>query len=170
MVTNKFLYYGGSANLEHVNPNFDPSGLTGPYNINCVSCAIATDVSLGGILVRAVPCAVEDDIILIQKFYGREFRDILRPEDIRGKDQSTVTEILSRKMNEIRSELTRSGEKSRFIIYVKTIRPDGHVFNAWNKGEGIIQLLDGQKNEFVTNFQSSIGIISLLQTGFTNQE
>lgn len=167
MFMNKFLYHGGSANLEHVNPNFNPSGFRGPYNINCVSCAIATDASLGGIPVRAEPCVVESNIVLIEKFYGREFRDILRPEDIRGKDQSTVTEILSRKMNEIRSELMISGEKSKLIIYVQTRSAGGHVFNAWNK-RGVVEFLDGQNNRLVDKFGSSVGVISLLQTGFTD--
>jgi Papain fold toxin 1, glutamine deamidase len=165
----KFLWYGGSANLDHINPNFDPSGLTNSHNINCLSCAIATDVSLSGILVRAMPYAIEEDIRAIEKFYGREFRDILKAEDIREKDSLMVTEILAGKMNEIKYELIQLGERSRFIVYVKTRRPGGHVFNAWNKG-GKIEFLDGQNNRIVNDFQSSIGIISLLQTGFTNQE
>jgi Papain fold toxin 1, glutamine deamidase len=166
---NKFLWYGGSANLDHVNPNFDPSGLTNSHNINCVSCAIATDVSLSGILVCAMPYAIKEDIRAVEEFYGSKFRDILIPKDILEKDSLMVTEILAGKMNEIKSELIKLGEKSRFIIYVKTRRPGGHVFNAWNKG-GKIEFLDGQNNKIVNDFQSSIGIISLLQTGSTNQK
>jgi Papain fold toxin 1, glutamine deamidase len=160
-----FLQYGGSANLQHINPKFYVPEDTNHYEINCVSCAIATDVSLSGILVSAMPYSAKEDTKLIEEFYGREFRNILEPQDIHGEDQSTVTEILARKMNEIRTGLIISGEKSRLIIYVKTIDPGGHVFNAWNK-RGVIEFLDGQNNRLVERFGSSIGIISLLQTGF----
>jgi Papain fold toxin 1, glutamine deamidase len=166
-----FLHYGGSANLEHVNPNFDRSnsGLTDPHNINCVSCAIATDAHLSGIRVCAFPYDVKEHIEAIQNFYGRRFFDILIPGNICGRDESTRAAILSEKMTEIKDLLIKSGEKSRFIIYVKTIRAGGHVFNAWNKG-GVIEFLDGQNNKVVNKFQSPIGVISLLQTGFTSQE
>lgn len=87
----KFLWYGGSANLDHVNPNFDPSGLTNSYNINCLSCAIATDVSLSGILVRAMPYVIEENIRAVEEFYGSKFRDILEPKNILEKDLLMVT-------------------------------------------------------------------------------
>jgi hypothetical protein len=60
-ILGKFLYYGQDAHLSHVNPGFYRNNVKliedDPYEINCVSCAIATDISLRGTqIIGALPC------------------------------------------------------------------------------------------------------------------
>jgi Papain fold toxin 1, glutamine deamidase len=169
-----FLYYGKDAHLSHVNPDFytdydeeDNDFLPNPYKINCVSCAVATDINLTGIRVRAEPYSTRGQIELIEEFYRGKIIDILKPEDICGEEENKRKKILIMKVKEIKSILTKAGIKSRFIIFVKGISPNGHVFNAWNTGKKI-ELIDGQNNKIVTGFKQGIGVISLLQTGFLN--
>jgi hypothetical protein len=179
-ILGKFLYYGQDAHLSHVNPDFYRNNrklIDDPYEINCVSCAIATDISLRGIqLIRASPCKIRRDLKVIQdiyEVYGREFKDILEPNDIFREAESRRIEILSEKMHQIETELINEGEKSSVIIYVeKYVQGKGsyiHVFNAWNKGE-MIEFLDGQNNKVVKSFHPQVAAISILQTGFLNKE
>jgi Papain fold toxin 1, glutamine deamidase len=173
-----FLNYGEDAHLSHVNPDFhirdDNNSLGKQYKINCVSCAIATDSNLAGIKVRASPLENRQDVEDIQNIYGREFRCILEPGDIHREEHNRKIEILSAKMDWIKNFLINAGEKSRVIICVYRRFPNqptiGHVFNAWNRGEGVIEFLDGQNNKIVTGFYSEIAIVLLLQTGFVNQQ
>jgi Papain fold toxin 1, glutamine deamidase len=173
-----FLNYGEDAHLRHVNPDFhrrdDNNSVGNQYKINCVSCAIATDSNLAGVNVRASPFENRQDVEDIQNIYGREFIDILEPRYIHGEERNRKIEILSDKMDWIENFLINAGEKSRVIICVQRRVPNqpttGHVFNAWNRGEGVIEFLDGQNNKIVTGFYSEIAIISLLQTGFINQQ
>lgn len=173
-----FLNYGEDAHLRHVNPDFhrsdDDNSLLNPYQINCVGCCIATDSSLAGVDVRALPFEKRQNVECVQNIYGREFRDILNANDIYREEPSRQIEILSEKIDSIKSFLVNAGGKSRVIIYVQKYVPKqrtiGHVFNAWNRGEGVIEFLDGQNNKIVTGFDPGISIISLLQTGFVNQQ
>jgi hypothetical protein len=169
-----FLYYGKDAHLSHVNPSFyidydeeANDSLLNPYQINCVSCAIATDISLTGIRVRAEPYNMKEEVEALEGFYRGKLIDILQPKDICREEENKRKKILAMKMKEIKHILEKAGAKSRFIIFVKGRSPGGHVFNAWNTGRKI-ELIDGQNNKIVTGIKPGVGIIQLLQTGFLN--
>ncbi len=180
-ILGQFLYYGQDAHLSHVNPSFyrnNRKPIDDPYAINCVSCAIATDISLRGTqVIRASPCEERQRFEVIQNIYGvygREFEDILEPRDIFREYENTRAEILAERMSHIETILLSEGENSSIIIYIqKYVRGkenSAHIFNAWHKGEGTIEFLDGQNNKIVTDFHPQIAAISILQTGCLKEE
>jgi hypothetical protein len=98
----------------------------------------------------------------------------LEPKDIFREDENRRIEILTEQMNKIETILVDEGENSSVIIYIQKYvrgkRMSAHVFNAWDKGGGIIEFLDGQNNKVVEGFHPQVAAISILQTGFSKGE
>jgi Papain fold toxin 1, glutamine deamidase len=189
-ILGKFLYYGEDAHLSHVNPGFyiQRNDLTkNPYKINCVSCAIATDLNLGDVrditfspFIRdyisvntieqnptfsAVPLEQEASVFYIEYVYEKSFEIIVSTQSDSGNQSDGDRYLLlSDGMNNIVSRIRTAGRKSRGIILVQTDDAGSrHVFNVWNKGEKV-EFLDGQNNKIVTGFSQSIERIELLIT------
>ena len=172
----RFLYYGASANLSHINPNYyspEPR-YPDPTTTNCVSCSIATDVSLAGIPVVASEVMFLD-MWLICEIYGRDFEDILTENEIKNISvdvsdyilQEKIKEFISMKMNELKSIFEVAGDKSRGIVIVGTTdNKPCHAFNICNMGEEGVQFMDGQNNKVVIGFSEKTDYIGYIRTGF----
>jgi Papain fold toxin 1, glutamine deamidase len=174
----KFLLYGASADFDFVNPNFYPNEdrlsaeeATDPYTINCVNCAIATEMNIRciqGINVDLEPFL--GYVSVIKTEHGNRFSALPSEYQTIGELEyvykSTFSDIISMTMNEMSDRIKDAGENSRGIIFVQREKGDnenaGHVFNVWNKGAGIVEFLDGQTNRIVTGFQPTIKVIALL--------
>jgi Papain fold toxin 1, glutamine deamidase len=174
----KFLHYGASAHFDFVNPNFylNENRLTtepiqDEYKINCVNCAIATEMN-----IRCIQ-GIEVDTTRFNSYVSVvTTRAQIRYSALPSKYQTiseleylyerTFSDILSMDMNEISDRIIDAGENSRGIIFVQ--REDGgnhnpgHVFNVWNKGERTVEFVDGQRNRLVTGFEQAIKVIALL--------
>ena len=176
----RFLYYGASANLSHINPNYYSPELRDPdpTTTNCVSCSIATDVSLAGIPVVASEFMFSD-IWLICEIYGRDFEDILIEKDYENEIknisvdasdyilQEKIKEFILMKMNELKSIFEVAGNQSRGIVVVGTTdNKPCHAFNICNMGDVGVQFMDGQNNKIVIGFSEKTNYIGYIRTGF----
>jgi Papain fold toxin 1, glutamine deamidase len=175
----KFLHYGASAQFDFVNPNFYPNEnkliaeeATDPYTINCVNCAIATELNIRciqGIDVDVRPfCSY---VSVVETEQGNRFSALPSKyqtiSELAYVYNSDFLDIFSTKpMKEIRRRTTDAGENSGGIIFVQ--REDGgndnpgHVFNVWRKGGKTVEFIDGQRNRIVTGFERSMKVIALL--------
>ena len=142
---NNPLKYGGDANLSHINPGYPKNPIISHRNgatINCVCCAIATDIY-----------NATDIYDIGIKFTAPEVKSRLPPDliaQVYGEEFKPVTSF-----NEIREKL--SEPESRGIVLIQSYdRADygtfDHVFNVMNKN-GEVVFMDGQNNRIVENIE-----------------
>ena len=134
------LQYGGEANLSHINPRHPKTPDISEENgrtINCVCCAIATDI-YNSVDIKFTAPGVTNRLpwYLIEQVYGEEFKLVASLNDIKEK----LSEPESRGI-----VLIQSYDQIEYSEF-------NHVFNVMNK-EGKVVFMDGQENRIVEGIE-----------------